>query len=65
LRYLLKRITPWLVDVGSWIFGGLMAVNLVVISALITVGPVDAAVRTATAALGAALPLNVTGIVLL
>ncbi len=65
LRNLAERITPWLVDVGSWIFGGLTAVNLVVLSALITVGPVDAAIRTSTAALAAALPLNVAGIVLL
>src|SRR6185503_17698286 len=65
LRNLAERITPWLVDVGSWIFGGLTAVNLVVISALITVGPVDAAIRMATAALAAALPLNVAGIILL
>lgn len=65
LRNLAERITPWLVDVGSWIFGGLTAVNLVVISALITVGPVDAAIRTSTAALAAALPLNVAGIILL
>jgi hypothetical protein len=65
LRNLVERITPWLVDVGSWIFGGLTAVNLVVISALITVGPVDAAIRTSTAALAAALPLNIAGIILL
>ena len=65
LRNLADRITPWLVDVGSWIFGGLTAVNLVVLSALITVGPVDAAIRTSTAALAAALPLNVAGIILL
>ena len=65
LRNLSEQITPWLVDMGSWIFGGLTAVNLVVISALLTVGPVDAAIRTSTAALAAALPLNVAGIVLL
>lgn len=65
LRNLAERITPWLVDVGSWIFGGLTAVNLVVLSALITVGPVDAAIQTSTAALAAALPLNVAGIILL
>jgi hypothetical protein len=65
LRNLADRITPWLLDVGSWIFGGLTAVNLVVLSALLTVGPVDAAVRTSTAALAAALPLNVAGIALL
>ena len=65
LRNLAERITPSLVDVGSWIFGGLIAVNLVVLSALITVGPVDAAIQTSTAALASALPLNVAGIVLL
>jgi hypothetical protein len=65
LRNLAVTITPWLIDVGSWIFGGLTAVNLVVISALITVGPVDAAIRTSTAVLTAALPLNVAGLILL
>jgi len=65
LRNLAERITPWLVEVGSWIFGGLTAVNLIVLSALLTVGPVDAPVGTATAALAAALPLNVAGIILL
>jgi hypothetical protein len=65
LRNLAEKTAPWLIDVGSWIFGGLTAVNLVVIAALITVGPVDAAIRTSTAALAAALPLNVAGILLL
>src|SRR5262245_55816628 len=65
LRNLAERVTPWLVDVGSWIFGGLTAVNLVVLSALLTVGPVDTAIRTSTAALAAALPLTVAGIILL
>jgi hypothetical protein len=62
---LAERVTPWLLDVGSWIFGGLTAVNLVVLSALLTVGPVDAAIRTSTAALAAALPVNIAGIILL
>jgi hypothetical protein len=65
LRNVVATVTPWLIDVGSWIFGGLSAVNLVVISALITVGPVESAVKISTAALAAALPLNVAGIVLL
>ena len=65
LGNLVDRITPWLLDVGSWIFGGLIAVNLVLLSSLITVGPVDAAIRTSTAALTVALPLHVAGIVLL
>ena len=65
LRNLVAKVTPWLIDVGSWIFGGLTAINLVVISALITVGPVAAAIKISTAALAAALPLNVAGILLL
>ena len=65
LRNLAEATLPWLTDVGSWVFGGLTAVNLVIISALITVGPVDAAIRASTAALAAALPLNVAGILLL
>src|SRR5580765_5650794 len=65
LRNLAERTTPWLVDVGSWIFGGLIAVNLVVISALLTVGPVDAAVRFSVTLFACALPLNVAGIVVL
>ena len=65
LRNLADSTTPWLIDVGSWIFGGLIAINLVVISALITVGPIDAAIRMATAALAAAVPVNLAGIILL
>src|SRR5262249_6725448 len=65
LIYLPERFRRWFVDVGGWISGGLMAITLVVISALITVGRVDAAVGMSTAVLAAALPLNVTGIVLL
>ena len=65
LASLVETIAPWLLDVGSWIFGGLTAINLVVISALLTVGPVDAAIRASTAAFASALPLNLAGIVLL
>jgi peptidoglycan/LPS O-acetylase OafA/YrhL len=65
LSNLLDRITPWLFEVGGWVFGGLFAFSLVLMSALITVGPIDRAVRIGTAAFAAALPLNVAGIVLL
>jgi hypothetical protein len=65
LRTLADRLSPWLFDVGSWIFGGLIAFNLIVISALITVGPADRAILTSITAFTAALPLNVAGIVLL
>jgi len=65
LASLIERIAPWLVEVGSWVLGGLIALNLVVIAALITVGPVDAAVLISVTAFACALPLDVAGIVLL
>lgn len=43
LAGLLEQITPWLLEVGSWIFGGLIALNLVVIAALITVAALSIA----------------------
>ena len=60
-----ERITPWLFDVGSWIFGGLIAFTLLVIASLLTVGPVDHAINVSTAAFALALPLDVTGLFLL
>lgn len=65
LARLVEWVTPWLVEVGSWAFGGLIALNLVVIAALITVGPVDRAVLVAVVSFACALPLDVAGIVLL
>ena len=61
----LDRITPWLLELGSWIFGALIAANLVFLGALLAVGPVDSAVVIATAALAMALPTNVAGFFLL
>ncbi|MDE3230263.1 MAG: hypothetical protein KGO05_10305 [Chloroflexota bacterium] len=62
---LLEKGAPWLFDVGSWVFGGLIAFTILIMASLITVGPVDLAIKTATVALALALPLNVTGLVLL
>jgi len=62
---LIAQITPWLLELGSWIFGALIAINLLILAALLTVGPVDRAVVAATAALALALPLDVVGLVLL
>lgn len=62
---LLERITPWLFEVGSWIFGGLIAFTILIMASLITVGPVDQPINIATAAFALALPLDVTGLVLL
>jgi hypothetical protein len=60
-----ERITPWLFEVGSWIFGGLIAFTLLVIAALFTVGPVDPAITVSTAAFALALPLDLAGLFLL
>jgi len=65
LGKLVERITPWLLDFGSWIFGGLIAFNLLVVAALITVGPVDPAITVSTAAFALALPLELAGLLLL
>lgn len=62
---LLERITPWLFEVGSWIFGGLIAFTILIMASLITVGPADLPVTIATTAFALALPLDVTGLVLL
>jgi hypothetical protein len=62
---LAEGITPWLVEMGSWLFGGLIAFNLIVVAALITVGPVDPAILVATVAFALALPAEVAGLFLL
>ena len=65
MSVLLERITPWLFDIGTWVFGGLTAFGVLVISALLTVGPADAAILVSISALACALPLNVAGICVL
>jgi hypothetical protein len=65
IRNLLDKITPTLFDIGSWVLGGLIALNLVVIGALIPVGGVDASILISAAAMASALPLNIAGILLL
>jgi hypothetical protein len=62
---LVERIAPWLLDLGSWIFGALIAFNLVILGALLTVGPVDAAIIVSTAAFAVALPADAAGFFLL
>lgn len=62
---LLDRTMPWLSEIGIWIFGGLVAVSLVAISSLLTVGPVDIAVRISVTAFACALPMSVAGLIVL
>lgn len=65
LGRLFDAIAPWLFELGNWIFGGLIAVSLIVLGALLTVGPVDWAIKVATASFALALPLDVAGFVIL
>ena len=65
LDHLFEALSPWLVDLGNWIFGGLIAFSLIILGALLTIGPVDAAVKISTAAFALALPLDLAGFVIL
>ena len=65
LASFIERSTPWIFEAGIWIFGSLIAFNLLIIASLITVGPVDTPIMVATAAFALALPLNVAGLFLL
>jgi MFS family permease len=62
---LVEQLTPWLLDFGSWIYGALIAFNLLLLASLLTVGPTDAATVVATAAIALALPPTVAGFFLL
>ncbi len=59
------RMTPSLFELGVWLFGSLIAFNLLVLASLFTIGPADSAIKVATAAFALALPLDLTGLVLL
>ncbi|HKC20227.1 MAG TPA: hypothetical protein VKE27_11430 [Candidatus Dormibacteraeota bacterium] len=65
LDHLFEAIAPWLFELGNWIFGGLIAFNLIILGALLTVGPVDAAVKISMAAFALALPLDLAGFLIL
>ena len=56
---------PWLADFGSWIFGALIALNLVILGAALTIGPVDVAVKVATAGTAISLAPGAVGLLLL
>jgi hypothetical protein len=62
---MVERVTPWLLDLGSWIFGALIAFDLLIMAALLTVGPADLAALIAAAAFALALPPSVAGFFLL
>lgn len=65
LGKLIERNRQWFMDFGSWIFAGLIAFNLLVVAALLTVGPADNAIIVSAAAFALALPPDVAGFFLL
>ena len=62
---LLDGIAPWLIDLGNWIFGGLIGFNVVILGAVLTIVPIDGAVKISTAASALALPPSAAGLVML
>ncbi len=61
----IDRIAPTLFEVGVWIFGSLIAFNLLVLASLFTIGPVDLSIKIATIAFALDLPLNLAGLIML
>jgi hypothetical protein len=64
LAQFLAGIAPWLMELGNWVFGGLIAFNLVILGAVLTIEPVDNAVKIAIAAGALALPPSAVGLIL-
>lgn len=61
----LQAAAPWLLDLGTWIFGALIAFAVLMLGALLTVGPVDRAMLISTAAFAVGLPPEVGAFLLL
>ena len=59
------QVAPWLLDLGNWIFGALIAFNLLLLGVVLTIGTVDGAMKVSTLTFALALPPNVAGFVLL
>ncbi len=59
------RVTPSLLELGVWLFGSLIAFNLLILASLFTIGPVDSATRVASTAFALAFPLNLAGLFML
>ncbi len=65
LEKFIDRTAPSFLGLGVWIFGSLIAFNLLVLASLFTIGPVGGAIKTATAAFALALPLDLVGLAML
>jgi len=59
------ELKPWLFEFGNWMFGGLIAFNLVIVAPLLTLGAVHPEIVVSIVAFACALPLNVSGLVVL
>lgn len=62
---LMDTLKPWLIEFGNWIFGGLIAFNLIMVAPLLTIGLNHIEVMVSIVAFACALPLTVSGILLL
>jgi ABC-type multidrug transport system fused ATPase/permease subunit len=64
---LLDSLKPWLIEFGNWIFGGLIAFNLIIVAPLLTIGlnHIELMVSIVAFAFACALPLDVSGLLLL
>ena len=65
LGNVMEKLKPWLFEFGSWIFGGLLAFNLVIVAPLLTIGLGHVEILVSILAFACALPLNVSGILVL
>ena len=62
---LVEKLKPWLFEFGNWIFGGLIAFNLVIVAPLLTIGPGHPPILVSIAVFVCALPLSVSGLLVL
>ncbi|MBA3868946.1 MAG: hypothetical protein H0X30_07320, partial [Anaerolineae bacterium] len=65
MNSIMDTLKPWLIEFGNWIFGGLIAFNLIIVAPLITIGLGHMEVMVSIVAFACALPLDVAGILLL
>ena len=62
---IVEQLKPWLFEFGNWIFGGLIAFNLVIVAPLLTISLGHRAVLVSITLFVCALPLNVVGLFVL
>jgi ABC-type multidrug transport system fused ATPase/permease subunit len=62
---LLDSLKPWLIEFGNWIFGGLIAFNLIFVAPLLTIGLNHIDLTVSIVAFVCALPLEISGLLLL